>query len=205
MKTIIKNIEFPIPQEIFKKYLIYAKRRIHPRMTSVDQEKIAQLYAKLRQESLVTGSVPVTVRQIESMVRIAESHARMHLRDFVNDDDDINVAIQIVLQSFIDAQKYGIMRTMKKVLQRYLTYKKDNNEFLLFLLKQLFQENLAFQRNRYGADRVAPAGSVIKISKEDLKSRARQYSVLGLKQFYESPLFRSRELKYEDKFITQVL
>ena len=38
----------------------------------------------------------------------------MHLRDFVN-DDDINVAIQIVLQSFIDAQKYGIMRTMKKV------------------------------------------------------------------------------------------
>ena len=93
---------------------MYAKRRIHPRMTSVDQEKIAQLYAKLRRESLVTGSVPVTVRQIESMVRIAESHARMHLRDFVN-DDDINVAIQIVLQSFIDAQKYGIMRTMKKV------------------------------------------------------------------------------------------
>jgi DNA replication licensing factor MCM2 len=109
----IFNVE-PIPQEIFKKYLIYAKRRIHPRMTSVDQEKIAQLYAKLRRESLVTGSVPVTVRQIESMVRIAESHARMHLRDFVN-DDDINVAIQIVLQSFIDAQKYGIMRTMKKV------------------------------------------------------------------------------------------
>ena len=83
-------------------------------MTSVDQEKIAQLYAKLRRESLVTGSVPVIVRQIKSMVRISAAHARMHLRDFVN-DDDINVAIQIVLQSFIDAQKYGIMRTMKKV------------------------------------------------------------------------------------------
>ncbi|CAF2527779.1 unnamed protein product [Rotaria sp. Silwood2] len=199
----IFNVE-PIPQEVFKKYIIYAKRRIHPRMTSVDQEKVAQLYAKLRRESLVTGSVPVTVRQIESIVRIAEAHARMHLRDFVN-DDDINVAIQVVLQSFIDAQKYGIMRTMKKVFQRYLTYKKDNNEFLLFLLKQLFQENLAFQRNRYGADRVASAGTAIKISEEDLKSRARQYSVLDLKQFYESPLFRSHGFKYEDKFITQVL
>ncbi|CAF1302374.1 unnamed protein product [Adineta steineri] len=199
----IFNVD-PIPQEIFKKYIIYAKRRIHPRMTSVDQDKVAQLYAKLRRESLVTGSVPVTVRQIESIVRIAEAHARMHLRDFVN-DDDINVAIQIVLQSFIDAQKYGIMRTMKKVFQRYLTYKKDNNEFLLFLLKQLFHENLAFQRNRYGADRVASAGAPIKISEEDLKSRARQYSVLDLKQFYESPLFRSHGFKYEDKFITQVL
>jgi hypothetical protein len=41
----------------------------------------------------------------------------------------------------------------------------------LFLLKQLFQEHLAFQRNRYGADRVATAGTAIKISEEDLKSR----------------------------------
>ena len=53
--------------------------------------------------------------------------------------------------------------------RRYLTYKKDNNEFLLFLLKQLFQENLALQRNRYGADRVASA--VIKISEENIKGR----------------------------------
>ncbi|CAF1534990.1 unnamed protein product, partial [Rotaria magnacalcarata] len=53
------------------------------------------------------------------------------------------------------------------------------------------QENLAFQRNRYGVDRVASAGTSVKISEEDLKSRARQYSVLDLKQFYESPLFRS--------------
>lgn len=102
-------------------------------MTSVDQEKIAQLYAKLRRESLVTGSVPVTVRQIESVVRIAEAHARMHLRDFVN-DDDINVAIQIVLQSFIDAQKYGIMRTMKKVFKLYFRKKKDNIFELFFIL-----------------------------------------------------------------------
>ena len=59
------------------------------------------------------------------------------------------------------------------MFQRYLTYKKDNNEFLLFLLKQLFQEGLAFQRNRYGADRVASAAAAIKISEEDLKSRVR--------------------------------
>ncbi len=41
----------------------------------------------------------------------------------------------------------------------------------MFLIKQLFQEHLAFQRNRYGADRVATAGAAIKISEEDLKSR----------------------------------
>ena len=82
----------PIPQEIFTEHLIYAKRRTHPRMKSVDQEKIAQVYAELRRQSLVTGSVPVTVGQIESMLRIAEWHNRMYLRGFVN-DDNINFAI----------------------------------------------------------------------------------------------------------------
>jgi DNA replication licensing factor MCM2 len=106
-------------------------------MTSVDQEKIAQLYAKLRRESLVTGSVPVTVRQIESMVRIAEAHARMHLRDFVN-DDDINVAIQIVLQSFIDAQKYGIMRTMKKVFSSEKKPEQKNIDSFILGISTLF-------------------------------------------------------------------
>lgn len=50
----------------------------------------------------------------------------------------------------------------------------------MFLLKQLFQEHLAFQRNRYGADRVATAGAAIKISEEDLKSRVCFFCTLFL-------------------------
>jgi hypothetical protein len=59
---------------------------------------------------------------------------------------------------------------------------------LLFLLKQLFQENLAFQRNRYGADRVASAGAAIKISEEDLKSRV----CLDFESLYINHRFLSR-------------
>jgi DNA replication licensing factor MCM2 len=173
------------------------------------------------------------------MIRIAEAHARIHLRDFVNDDDDINVAIQIVLQRFIDAQKYGIKRTMQKVwtnitergcedrhrgsclgLSSLLDRSKGQQRVLLFLLKQLFQEKVAFQRNGYGADRLASStGTTIKISEEDhllveealqhgcssILYYARQYNVLDLKQFYESPLIRSHGFQYEDNFIAQVL
>jgi hypothetical protein len=66
--------------------------------------------------------------------------------------------------------------TLLQVFQRYLTYRKDNNnEFLLFLLKQLFQEKVAFQRNRYGADRLASSTeTTIKIFEDDLKSRVRK-------------------------------
>ena len=60
------------------------------------------------------GSVPMTARQIESTVHIAEAHAHVHLRNFVN-DDDINVVIQIDLQSLIDPQKCGIKRTLQQM------------------------------------------------------------------------------------------
>lgn len=61
-----------------------------------------------------TGSVPITVRHIESMIRMAEAHAKMHLRDYVN-EDDVNMAIRVMLESFIATQKFSVMRGMRKV------------------------------------------------------------------------------------------
>ena len=34
----------------------------------------------------------------------------------------------------------------------YLSFKRDNNELLLFILKQLASDHLTFNRNRYGGD-----------------------------------------------------
>ena len=42
-----------------------------------------QLYADLRRESSISGGVPIAVRHIESVMRMAEAHAKMHLRDHV--------------------------------------------------------------------------------------------------------------------------
>jgi DNA replication licensing factor MCM2 len=38
--------------------------------------------------------VPIAVRHIESVMRMAEAHAKMHLRDHVR-DDDLNAAIRV--------------------------------------------------------------------------------------------------------------
>lgn len=48
------------------------------------------------------------------MIRMAEAHARMHLRDYVV-EDDVNMAIRVMLESFIDTQKFSVMRSMRKV------------------------------------------------------------------------------------------
>ena len=82
-----------IPQTLLKKYILYARERVHPKLHQMDQDKVAKMYSDLRRESMATGSVPITVRHIESMIRIAEANAKMHLREFVH-EDDVNMAIR---------------------------------------------------------------------------------------------------------------
>ena len=82
------------------------------------------------------------------MIRIAEAHAKMHLREFVS-EDDVNMAMRVMLESFIDTQKYSVMKAMKKNFARYLSYKRDNNELLLFILRGLANENVVYMRNRF--------------------------------------------------------
>lgn len=42
-----------IPQDILKKYIVYAKQNVHPKLHQMDQDKVAKMYSQLRQESLV--------------------------------------------------------------------------------------------------------------------------------------------------------
>ena len=43
----------PIPQQLFKKYLIYAREKAHPKLHGMDQDKVAKMYSELRRESMV--------------------------------------------------------------------------------------------------------------------------------------------------------
>merc|ERR1712241_829476 len=156
-----------IPQDLLKKYILYARERVHPKLHDMDQDKVAKMYADLRRESMTTGSIPITVRHIESMIRIAESHAKMHLREFVR-EDDVNMAIRVMLESFIDTQKFSVMKSMKRKFSHYLGFKRDNNELLLFILKQLAQETATYMRNRYNTEQ-----EVIELTENDLLDRAR--------------------------------
>jgi DNA replication licensing factor MCM2 len=45
---------------------------------------------------------------------MAEANARMHLRDYVQ-EEDVNMAIRMMLESFVETQKYSVMKSMKNV------------------------------------------------------------------------------------------
>ncbi|XP_018331325.1 DNA replication licensing factor Mcm2 isoform X2 [Agrilus planipennis] len=125
--------ELAIPQEMLKKYIVYARENVHPKLQNIDQDKVAKIYSQLRQESLATGSLPITVRHIESIIRMAEAHAKMHLRDYVQ-EDDVNMAVRMMLESFIDTQKYSVMKSMRQGRQAaWSTVLRNNLAFVLHL------------------------------------------------------------------------
>ncbi|XP_055694827.1 DNA replication licensing factor Mcm2 [Lutzomyia longipalpis] len=190
-----------IPQELLKKYLVYAKENVHPKLTNMDQDKIAKMYSQLRQESLATGSLPITVRHIESVIRMSEAHARMHLRDSVQ-EIDVNMAIRMMLEGFIEAQKFSVMKKMRSTFQKYLSFQKDNAELLFFILRQLSLDQLMYVRCKEG-----PTATHIEIMERDLIERAKQINVHTVKAFYDSPLFTNNGYTYDPrrKIIVQVV
>jgi len=180
-----------IPQELLRKYILYAREKVHPKLHQMDQDKVAKMYSELRRESQATGSIPITVRHIESMIRMAESHAKMHLREFVS-EDDVNMAIRVMLESFIETQKYSVTKTMRRNFTRYLTYKKDNNELLLFILRGLATETATYMRNRYGTEQ-----EVVEVNEKDLSEKARQINITNLQPFFNSNMFKSNNFTYD--------
>lgn len=159
----------------------------------MDQDKIAKMYSQLRQESQATGSLPITVRHIESVIRMSEAHARMHLRDSVQ-EVDVNMAIRMMLESFVEAQKFSVMKKMRASFQKYLSFQKDHSELLYFILRQLTLEQLAYIRARDG-----PSATHVEVMEKDLTERAKSINIFNFKEFYDSNIFKQHGYAYDAK------
>ncbi|CAI4221021.1 unnamed protein product [Auanema sp. JU1783] len=109
-----------IPQDLLKKYILFAREKCHPTLSEKHSDKFSSVFAQMRKESMATGSVAITVRHVESMIRLSEAHAKLHLRSYVN-DEDVQVASRIMVECFVNTQKASIMRSMKKTFSKHLT------------------------------------------------------------------------------------
>ena len=63
-----------IPQELLRKYILYAREHCRPKLYQIDQDKIARLFADMRRESLATGAYPITVSKTLTF-KLAEHHS----------------------------------------------------------------------------------------------------------------------------------
>ena len=75
-----------IDKQQLRRYVAYAKKNVRPDLTQEASDKIQEFYVSMR-SSGDEDSVPITARQLEAMVRIAEASARAQLKDEVEEED----------------------------------------------------------------------------------------------------------------------
>jgi DNA replication licensing factor MCM5 len=90
-----------------KRYIAYARNSCVPVITESAERLLKQEYVKMRSSVGSRESIPITVRQLEALVRISESLARMELSSECK-DEHVQEAIRLFRVSTFDAASSGI-------------------------------------------------------------------------------------------------
>ncbi|KAL4728567.1 minichromosome maintenance protein 5 [Fusarium chlamydosporum] len=105
--------ESEIPIDKMRRYITYCKTRCAPRLSTEAAEKLSSHFVSIRRqvhaaemEANTRSSIPITVRQLEAIVRITESLAKLTLSPIAT-EAHVDEAIRLFLCSTMDAVNQG--------------------------------------------------------------------------------------------------
>lgn len=97
----------PLPRGLMRKYISYAVAYCHPRLTAEASDVLKAFYLELRARADAgADGTPITPRQLESLIRLAEARAKVELRERVT-ADDARDAVEIMKESMRDVLSDG--------------------------------------------------------------------------------------------------
>ncbi|EGW33087.1 uncharacterized protein SPAPADRAFT_60396 [Spathaspora passalidarum NRRL Y-27907] len=113
-KTQEQQQEGEIPIETMKRYIQYVKLRCAPRLSAEASERLSSHFVSIRRklqrnetEMNERSSIPITVRQLEAIIRITESLAKITLSP-VATEEHVEEAIRLFTASTMDAVDQGV-------------------------------------------------------------------------------------------------
>ncbi|KAK2195571.1 bifunctional MCM [Babesia duncani] len=134
----------PLSQEQFKKYVLYARRNCFPTVAQENykeiEAKLSGFYSRIRQRTNF-GGYPLTLRHIESIIRLSEVHAKMRLSNKIL-PNDVDLAIATLLESFISSQKHSVATRLSREFARYRILFQGSDDVLAQVLKGAIQKQI---------------------------------------------------------------
>ncbi|GFO02710.1 DNA helicase mcm8-like [Plakobranchus ocellatus] len=93
---------------LFREYVGYARKYVHPKIGREAASVIQEFYLTLRRGHQSRDSTPITTRQLESLMRLTEARARLELREIATRTDAEDV-VEIMKYSMQDvySDQYG--------------------------------------------------------------------------------------------------
>lgn len=99
------NSKYVLPVEFLTSYIQYAKENFLPAMTEVAKQELVKSYVEMRRlgdDSRASEKrITATTRQLESMIRLSEAHAKMRLSNTV-DLIDVKEAVRLIKSAIKD-------------------------------------------------------------------------------------------------------
>nr|XP_060642079.1 DNA helicase MCM8 isoform X2 [Anolis sagrei ordinatus] len=92
----------PIPHQLLRKYVGYARQYVQPRLSPEAAQVLQHFYLELRQQSQRADGTPITTRQLESLIRLTEARSRLELREKATKEDAEDV---------VEIMKYSMLGT----------------------------------------------------------------------------------------------
>ena len=129
-----------ISHDVLRNYISYARRFVHPKLTGGAATVLQKLYLKVRDDARGGDSLPITTRQLESLVRLAQARARMELHDSVRASDAYDVvSLMEKVSCFQEQLRFLTISTFNGLRSQLMA-------ILLFLCRLVFAGNIQNQR-----------------------------------------------------------
>ena len=133
----------PIPRDLLKKYVKHAKKTVNPVLTDEAKERIKEFYLELRgRYDSEDAIISILARNLDALVRLSESYAKMALRNKVL-KEDVEEIIKLFKRYLKDT---GYDETTGKIdMDRIFIGQSRSNlnklETLMTRLKEISEEN----------------------------------------------------------------
>ena len=109
-----------LPTRLLRKYIAYARRWVSPKLSHAAAEKIRGFYLELRSKVQEDESTPITMRQLEALVRLAQARAKCDMRSLVTLQDAVDV-IEIMEDAILNivSDGLGTLKCLNKLRNLY--------------------------------------------------------------------------------------
>ena len=120
-----------LTKEFLRKYIYYAKSKINPALTREATEYISKSWSNLRERSISDDykgkTIPVTVRTLESLIRLATAFAKARLSQKVEKQDALN-AVDLLTNSFFPENEGKLLEQEEEENQMDLVEEEEDDK-----------------------------------------------------------------------------
>ena len=120
-----------LTKEFLRKYIYYAKSKINPSLTREATDYISKSWTTIREKSISDEwkgkTIPVTVRTLESLIRLATAYAKARLSQKVEKQDALN-AVELLTNSFFAENEGKLLEQEEEENQMDLVEEEEEDD-----------------------------------------------------------------------------